>query len=193
MFNDPALSDLESRINNRRVPGWGWVNNERTPTLAAGEGAPSANRNLSIISPCLSPPFWFDLIWVSMRGHASLKPRWWFILDDGGTDAEACSRRPRRWWRWCCEGSLFWLPRVIKTWRSTPVSSWQPCHDEIGAQLKSGGGRLRAIAARRSRLTGPDGGAAGESLWLSEDRRKYVQLCFQTRRARTVVERVRAS
>lgn len=33
-----------------------------------------------------------------------------------------------------------------------------------GAQLRSGGGRLRVIAAWRSRVMRPDGGAAGESL-----------------------------
>lgn len=50
------------------------MNNERTPTLAAGAGAPSANRNLAIISPCLSPLFLFDLIWSQCVGMPPSNP-----------------------------------------------------------------------------------------------------------------------
>ncbi len=106
-----------------------------------------------------------------MRGHALLKSHKWFILYDGGIDAEACSRH-------LGEGACFDSCLSLRHSAQPSVLSWQPIKS---SQLKHGGGRLRAISVQRSSLTRPDSGTELVDKWIgsllsSEDRRKNTQL-----------------
>lgn len=97
---------------------------------------------------------------VLMRGHAFLKSHRWFILYDGGIDAEACSRHLGWGWGGACFDSCL----SLRDSAQPSVLSWQLDSDEM-SQLKRGGGRLRVIPVQRSSLTRNDSGTEVVDEW----------------------------
>lgn len=91
-----------------------------------------------------------------MRGHALLKSHRWFILYDGGIDAEACSHH--------LGGGRFDSCLSLRDSAQPSVLSWQRGGDKM-IQLKHGGVRLRVISVQRSSLTRPDSGTEVVDEW----------------------------